>query len=386
MINPYLLQMEEDNLFLNVTRKVNAYRSANPDCHIISLGIGDVSKPIVAPVIEAMHKAVDDEADSGTYHGYGAYYGCDFLKKAILENEYGKYGFTENEIYVSDGTKSDTTSILELFDISAKVLVGNPMYPIYRDGAAALSRNVYFGKNDANFKMLIPDEHYDIIYLCSPNNPIGNAYTYDEYRAWIDYALKNKAVLLVDNVYRSFIQSDNVPDSIYELENAKKVAIEFRSFSKHVSFTGVRCSYFVLPEEIEEGINHYWQKRTINRFNGASYIAQRGAEASFKPEAKKLIRENIGYYQKNAALLREGFLKAGFNLIGGIDAPYMWVKTKEGKTSWEMFDVFLKEMNIIIIPGVIFGDQGEGYFRISALGNIEASRQAIERILNYYEK
>ncbi|MBQ4253308.1 MAG: LL-diaminopimelate aminotransferase [Erysipelotrichaceae bacterium] len=386
MLNSYLLEMEDRDLFYNVTQKVNAYKKEHPDESVISLGIGDVSRPVVAPVIEAMHRAVDDLASSATFHGYGAYYGCDFLRQAILDNEYGKYGFTMDEIYVSDGTKSDSTNILELFDINSKILIGNPTYPIYRDGARALSRKTYYGKNDENFKMLIPQEHYDIIYLCSPNNPIGNAYTKEEYEAWIDNALKNNAVLLVDNVYRPFIQSENVPDSIYELPGSKKVAIEFRSFSKQVSFTGVRCSYYVLPDEIAENVNHYWRKRTINRFNGACYVAQRGAEASFAPEAQKLIRENIRYYQENARVLREGFLKAGFSLIGGIDAPYMWVKTKDGMSAWEMFDVFLKEMNIIIIPGVIFGEQGEGHFRISALGNIDLSRQAIERIVKYYEK
>ena len=378
--------MEEKNLFYHVTQRVAAYKKEHPDEFFISLGIGDVSRPVVPAVIEAMHKAVDDLASPETFRGYGGYYGYDFLRQAILDNEYGKYGFSVNEIYVSDGTKSDSTNILELFDINSKILIGNPTYPIYRDGALALSRKVYEGKNDENFKMLIPKEHYDIIYLCSPNNPIGNAYTKEEYEAWIDYALKNNAVLIVDNVYRNFIQSENVPDSIYELEGSKKVAIEMRSFSKVASFTGVRCSYFVLPDEIDENINYYWQKRTINRFNGASYIAQRGAEASFKPEARAMMKENIRYYQENARVLREGFEKAGFSLIGGIDAPYMWVKTKDNLTAWEMFDIFLKEMNIIIIPGVIFGSQGEGYFRISALGNIDLSRQAIERITRYYEK
>ena len=378
--------MVEDNLFSNVTSKVNQYKSEHPDREVISLGIGDVSLPVVAPIIEAMHKAVDDQGNQATFHGYGAYYGFDFLRQAIIDHEYGQYGFSKDEVYVSDGTKCDTTGILELFDIDSKILIGDPMYPIYRDGAAALSRNVYLGKVDADFKMVIPEEHYDIIYLCSPSNPVGNAYTRQEFAAWIKYALDNNAVLLVDNVYRYFIRSQDVPDSIYELPDAKKVAIEFRSFSKQASFTGIRCSYYVVPDELAENVNYYWKKRTMNRFNGASYIAQRGAEASFTPEAQKLIRENIAYYQGNSDLLKEGFLKAGFEVIGGYDAPYMWVKTKDGLSSWEMFDVLLKEMNLIIIPGVIFGDNGEGYFRVSALGSRENVQRAIERILNYYEK
>ena len=383
--NELLLNMEEDNIFKNVSLKVSNYKKNNPDKNVISLGVGDVSKPIVKPIIDAMHDAVDDLSDSNTFKGYGSYYGYDFLKEKILDFEYKEFDFSLDEIYVSNGTKTDSTSILELFDINSKICITDPMYPIYRDGAASLSRNVFLLEMKDDLPV-IPKEKYDIIYICSPNNPMGIAYNRDYLGKWIYYAIKNESIILYDNVYSAFIESSDVPKSIYEIDGAKKVAIEFRSFSKNASFTGVRCSYYIIPKEIKENINSIWKKRTINRFNGADYIAQKGALASFLPDAQELIKENIDYYKNNAKLLRDAFSNFGFHYIGGIDSPYLWVKIKDNKTSWEMFDFFLKELNIIIIPGIIFGKNGDNYFRVSALGKNEDVLEAIRRMGEYYNE
>ena len=383
--NELLLNIEENNIFKTVSLKVSEYKKNNPDKKIISLGIGDVSKPIVKPIIDMMHEAVDELADSKTFKGYGSYYGYDFLKEKIIDNEYKKIKFSLDEIYISNGTKTDITSILELFDINSKICITDPMYPIYRDGAASLGRKVYQIDTKDNLPV-IPVEKYDIIYICSPSNPMGIAYNKDYLKSWINYALKNESIILYDNVYSDFIESKDVPKTIYELEDSKKVAIEFRSFSKNASFTGVRCSYYIIPKELKEGINDIWKKRTINRFNGADYISQKGALASFLPESQKLIKENISYYKNNAKLLRNAFSNCKFQFIGGIDSPYMWVRIKENKTSWEIFDLFLKELNIIIIPGIIFGEKGDKFFRVSALGKYEDVVDAIKRIELYYKE
>ena len=386
MLNKDLLQMETKDIYAKVIEKIKAFKSENSQAKIISLGIGDVSKPIAKPIIDAMHKAVDDLASMDTFKGYGGYYGYDFLREAILKNEYLEYGLTKEEIYVSDGTKTDSTSILELFDKDSTILLANPTYPIYRDGAAALSRKVEYTTLDENFVMEIPIKKYDIIYICSPNNPVGNAYTKKDLRKWIDYALKNEAIIIFDNVYQSFVRSKDVPSSIYEIKGSKNCAIELRSFSKSASFTGLRCSYYVIPNQICQDINKIWKRRTMNRFNGASYIAQKAAEAVYLPESQKLIKENINYYLESSKILKKGFEKAGYKVFGGKDAPYMWVKSKDQKTSWQMFDYFLNEFNIVVIPGIIFGTEGDDYIRISALAKREDIIESIERILKDEEK
>lgn len=387
-LNENLLKMEDENLFLTVTKKINEYKSKNKNCNIISLGIGDVSKPIVSPIIDQMHKAVDDLASMETFKGYGAYYGYDFLKQLILENEYKDYNFSFDEIYVSNGTKPDSTNILELFDIDSKICITDPMYPIYRDGARALNRKITLLeiKEEQDFIPSIPKERYDIIYMCSPSNPIGIAYTYKDLEKWVKYALENNSVILFDNVYSSFVSSKDVPLTIYEIEGAKNVAIEFRSFSKNASFTGVRCSYYIIPKEIRDNINYYWKKRTLNRFNGADYIAQKGAAAVYLESSQKEIKENIKYYMENAHFLKENFVKLGFKVWGGEDSPFMWVKIKEDINSWQVFDLYLEKLNIVVIPGIIFGKGGDGYFRVSALGKMSDIKIAVERIKNYYEK
>ena len=383
MLNKQLLKIEKENTFSKATRLINEYKSNNPDANIISLGIGDVSKPIVKPIIEAMKKAVEDLGSMDSFQGYGAYYGLKELREAILENEYKNYNLTIDEIFVGDGTKSDSTNILEVFDINAKILVSNPIYPIYQNGTYALGSDVYFGDSDENYKMLIPKEKYDVIYLCSPSNPVGNALTKDELKVWIDYALDNNSVLIIDNVYRAFVESDDVPFSVYEIEGAKKTCIEMRSFSKACSFTGMRCSYFVIPKEINKDILNLWKERTINRFNGASYVSQKGAIASYSKESKELISRNIEAYKENTKYLKDSFSKLGYKVIGGTDSPYLWIETKDNMTGWETFDLFLKKLNIIIIPGEIFGSKGKYCFRVSGLGNIENSKEAIKRIEEY---
>jgi len=334
-----------------------------------------------------MKKAADELTKWETFKGYGPFHGYDFLKEKILDNDYKNFNFSKDEIYISNGTKTDSTSILELFDPSAKVCMTNPTYPVYRDGALALNRNIYYlDLNEENmFCAEIPSEHYDIIYICSPNNPIGTSYSYNQLENWVKYALDNDAIILYDTVYEAFIRTKDTPHSIYEIKDADKVAIEFRSYSKNASFTGIRCSYYVIPNKISKDINTLWKKRTINRFNGVSYITQRGAEAIYTEESQKIIKENINYYMSNASFLKEALINLGYQVWGGEDSPFMWVKTKNNLSSWECFYLFLEKMNIIIIPGIIFGDKGEGYFRVSALAPKEIIEEAIRRI-EIYEK
>ena len=386
-INDLIIKMEEENVFSNVTKKINQYKKDHPGVELLSLGIGDVSRPVVKPVIDKMHQAVDDLANMETFKGYNACYGYDFLKEKILENEYQEFKFSNDEIYISNGTKPDCTNILELFDINSRICITNAMYPVYRDGAYCLNRNVnILPVNEGNnFMPDIPKEKYDIIYICSPNNPTGVCYTYDELKKWVDYALKNDSVILYDNVYVPFIESKDVPKSIYEIEGAKKVAIEFRSFSKTASFTGVRCSYYIIPNDIHKDINKYWKKRTINRFNGTDYIAQMGAVATYEEESKLLIKENINYYKENTKRLRNFFIQKGFKVYGGIDSPYIWVRINEKIKSWEFFDLFLNKLNIIIIPGIIFGECGDNYFRVSGFAPKEVIEKAIKRMERYYQ-
>jgi len=387
-INKKLYELKREDVFSNVTKKVNEFRTNNPGNKLISLGIGDVSKPVVKPIIDAMHKAVDDLSDMETFRGYCAYSGHDFLKDKILQNDYKDFSFSREEIYVSAGTKTDCTSILELFDIDAKICITNPMYPVYKDGATCLNRELIelSLSSDKEFVSDIPQDKYDVIYVCSPNNPIGIAYTYDELSSFVEYALANDCVILYDNVYETFITSPNVPRSIYEIPNAKKVAIEFRSYSKSASFSGVRCSYYVIPNDIHKDINALWMERTINRFNGTDYIAQRGAEAFYSPEAQKLIKKNTKEYMDNTQLLRKTFIDLGFEVWGGLDCPYLWVKIKDNLKSWAFFDLMLEKLNIIIIPGAIFGSYGDEYFRVSGLGYSDDTKEAVRRLKKHYEK
>ena len=386
--NNEIINLEENNVFLNVTNRISEYKAKYPDKEILSVGIGDATLPIVKPIISAMHDAVEDLSKIETFKGYNSCFGYDSLKEKILKNEYKEFNFKNDEIYISNGTKTDCTSILELFSIDSRICITNAMYPIYRDGAHCLNRNVSIldVNEENNFIPEIPKEVYDIIYICSPSNPTGICYNYDEIKKWVDYALKNKAIILYDNVYNSFISSKNIPLSIYEIKDARKVAIEFRSFSKIASFSGVRCSYYIIPNDIDKRINKLWKKRTINRFNGADYIAQRGAEAVYSEEAQLLIKENINYYKKNTKKLRASFIKMGFQVYGGIDSPYLWIKIKENIKSWDLFNLYLEKLNIIIIPGIIFGNNGDKYFRVSGFALDSTIDKVIKKLENYYGK
>ena len=386
--NSNLLNINYENSFQRLSDEVNDFKLNNLNTNLISLSIGDVSLPVIEPVVDKMKEAVEDLSSEKTFKGYGGYLGYDFLKSAIREHEYKNFDISLDEIYISDGAKSDTTNILELFDINSRICVADPMYPVYKNGASVLNRNVTLlkGFNNDDFLPRVPLEKFDIIYMCSPSNPIGIVYPKSYLEEWVNYALENNSIILYDNVYSDFINSKDAVKSIYEIKNAKKVAIEFRSFSKSISFTGVRCSYYVIPNDIDKDINKLWKLRTINRFNGASYIAQKGALAIYSDEVQQLISNNIKYYLDNARYLKDAFLKSGFKVWGGTDSPYLWIQIKDGRSSWEEFYYFLNNLGIVIVPGIIFGDEGNRYFRVSSLGKREDVMIAVKRISDFYEK
>ena len=386
MLNEKLYRIEDEDAFSKQIRLVNEYKASHPGKEIISLGIGDVSFPVARPIADAMKKACDELTDMDHFQGYGAYWGIDSLRKTIAKKDYDGLDISYEEIYVGDGTKTDSTAILELFASDVKILTGDPTYPIYKNGAYALGRDISFGNCDSEFKMLIPKEHFDIIYICSPCNPVGNAYTRNELKKWIDYANENKAYIIYDNVYKDFIESPDVPQSIYEIEGSRTCAIEMRSFSKNASFSGTRCSYYVMPKEFGEEIHRLWRERTMNRFNGASYIAQKGAEAFYTEEAQQLVKKNISVYKDNASKLRKVLISSGFDVTGGIDSPYLWVMTPERLECWDAFKYFLEELNIVVVPGAIFGSNGRYHIRISSLGTGESTDKACKRIGEHYEK
>ncbi len=380
-LNKQLKQINPETGFSAAARYVAQYRAEHPKASIVSLGIGDVSRPVIKPVLNAMHTAVDDLGSMDTFQGYGAYYGIDELREAILQHEYAQFGFTKDEIYVSDGTKPDATNLLELFDARCKILLPEICYPIYRNGAYAMGRKVYTAPVDKNFVMRVPKEHFDIVYICSPSNPTGLAYTRKDLKKWLAYCKREEAVLIFDNVYESFISSEDVPHSIYEIPGAESCAIELRSFSKKASFTGLRCSYFVLPRAIDGGL---FKERTINRFNGASYVAQKGALACFRKDALRLIQKNVQAYKDNAAFLKHGFQDLGFQVAGGEDAPFLWVAIPGNTDSFAYFKMLLEEIGVVVVPGIVFGKAGDGFFRVSGFGSAKTTKEAMKRIANYY--
>lgn len=376
--NENLYKLENENSFYTAIEKVKNYKNVHPNNKVISLGIGDVSFPIVSHIANKMVEAIKNEAGS-KFVGYGNYCGIPELVDAIRKNEYPS--FSNEEIYVSDGTKTDSGSILEMFGNDAKIGIYNPTYPIYINSSYSLNRGFELIDCDDEFNPVVPNKHFDILYICSPSNPTGINYSYNVLKPIVDYAIKEGCVIIYDNVYFRFI--NNGVKSIYDVDGARKCAIELRSFSKHASFTGIRCSYYVVPNELFKDVNKYWKLRTVNRFNGASYVAQVGALASFDKEAQKDIDKNIAYYKNNVKYLLDSFKKLGYEVSGGVDAPYVWIKTKKGLSSWDVFDKFLNELEIIIVPGIIFGNKGDGYFRVSALGKFEDIVEAINRIERY---
>ena len=401
-INENFLNLQDSYLFSTVAKKVAEFQKSHPDKKVIKLGIGDVTRPIVPAVIEAMHKATDELAKSETFRGYGPEQGYDFLRNAIVENDFEGLGIEADEIFVSDGAKCDCGNIVDIFCKKNKVAITDPVYPVYLDTNVMSGRSGDYNKENGmyenivympvtkenNFVPELPKEPVDIIYLCFPNNPTGTVLKKEELKKFVDYAKENKAIILFDAAYEVFITEENVPHSIYEIEGAKDVAIEFRSFSKTAGFTGVRCAYAVVPKTVfgytkdgeKVSLNKLWNRRTTTKFNGVSYVVQRAAEATYSKEGRKQILENIEYYRENAKIIKNGLQEAGFEVFGGINSPYIWLKTPNNMKSWEFFDKLLEKANVVGTPGSGFGPSGEGYFRLTAFGTQENSIEAIKRI------
>ena len=391
-INENFLKLEDSYLFSTIAKKVAEFQKNNPEKKIIKLGIGDVTKPIVPAVIEAMHKAVEEMGTIEGFRGYGPEQGYEFLRKAIIENEYKDLGIELDEIFVSDGAKCDCGNIVDIFGENNKVAITNPVYPVYVD------TNIMSGKKENivylpvleknNFVPELPKEKVDIIYLCFPNNPTGMAISKQDLKKFVDYAIENKSIILYDAAYEAFITEEDIPHSIYEIEGAKEVAIEFKSYSKTAGFTGLRCGYVVIPKSVkgytQSGdtveMNKLWNRRTTTKFNGTAYVIQRAAEAIYSEEGKKQIKANIKDYLENAKIIKEGLIEAGFTVYGGVNSPYVWLKTPKNMSSWDFFDELLEKANVVGTPGSGFGSCGEGFLRLTAFGTKENSIEAIKRI------
>ncbi|MCI8997542.1 MAG: LL-diaminopimelate aminotransferase [Muribaculaceae bacterium] len=402
-INDNYTKLPASYLFSEVARRVNAYQEAHPEVEIIRMGIGDVTRPLCKAVIDALHKAVDDEADSATFHGYGPEQGYDFLTGKIAEYDYQRRGIdiSPDEIFISDGAKSDTGNIGDILAVTNRIAVTDPVYPVYIDtnvmggrGGELLpdgrwSNIEYLPCTSENgFVPALPKEIPDVIYLCYPNNPTGTTLTRDELKKWVDYCRTYGSLLLFDAAYEAYIREDDVPHSIYEIEGAKEVAIEFRSYSKTAGFTGIRLGYTVVPKALlgrdsegdEVALNPLWRRRQTTKFNGASYLTQRGAEALYTEEGQSQVKETIDYYLENARILRDGLAAVGYEVVGGVNSPYIWIKTPGTMTSWEFFDYLLDRYHIVGTPGSGFGPSGEGYFRLTAFNTRENTLRAIERL------
>lgn len=385
-INENYLKLKDSYLFSTIAKKVNQYRDKNPDKHIIRLGIGDVTLPLAPVVTEAMQKAVREMGSAETFRGYGEEQGYDFLRKTIV-GYYAKKSvqLSDDEVFVSDGAKSDLGNILDIFSSGNTVLIPDPVYPVYVDTNIMDGRRIiYMDGNEGNGFLPMPDKDVkaEIIYLCSPNNPTGAVYTKEQLRQWVDYALEIGAVILFDSAYEAFVRDESLPTSIYQIEGAKKCAIEFCSFSKTAGFTGTRCGYTVIPHELERdgvSLNMLWLRRQTTKFNGVSYIVQRGAEAVFTDAGRSQIMEGIDYYMRNAQILTETLTELGIWYTGGRNSPYLWLKCPKDMSSWEFFDYLLEHANVVGTPGAGFGQNGEGFFRLSAFGNCDDVQTAMGR-------
>ena len=402
-INENFLKLPGSYLFSEVNRRINAYTAGHPEAKIIKLSIGDVTRPLVPEVIKAMHAAVEEQGTAEGFHGYGPEQGYEFLREAIARSDYKRRGVDvlAGEIFVSDGAKSDCGNIGDIFGVDNVVAVCDPVYPVYVDTNAMAGRAGEYQEELGKWNRLIympcvesngfspepPKEIPDIIYICSPNNPTGAVMTKDQLKVWVDYANAHGSIILYDSAYECFITSDNVPHTIFEVEGARTCAIEFRSFSKTAGFTGNRCAYTVVPMELERGgvkLNTLWNRRQTTKFNGVPYVVQRGAAAIYTEEGQKQILANIDYYRENARVIREGLTAAGLTCFGGVDAPYIWLKTPDGVGSWDFFDQVLAQANVATTPGAGFGPSGEGYIRLTAFGEAEATRTAVERVRNMF--
>lgn len=402
LVNEYFLKLPNNYLFSDIAKKVNAFKVSHPKTDLIRLGIGDVTRPLPQTSIEAMHKAVDELANKETFHGYGPEQGYDFLIDAVIRNDYAPRGvyLEPGEVFISDGAKSDTGNIGDILRHDNSIGVTDPIYPVYIDSNVMCGRagiledgrwsNVVYLPclSENNFVPEIPDRRIDILYLCYPNNPTGTVISKAELKKWVNYALENDTLILYDAAYEAYIQDPDIPHSIYEIKGAKKVAIEFRSFSKTAGFTGVRCGYTVVPKELTaatlEGeripLNRMWNRRQCTKFNGTSYITQRGAEAIYTPEGKKQVKAIIQYYMANARIMKEALESTGLKVFGGENAPYLWVKAPGEVSSWKFFEQMLYEANVVGTPGVGFGPSGEGYIRLTAFGERADCEEAMKRI------
>ena len=400
-VNHHYLKLTAGYLFPEIARRVNEFTAANSDADIIKLGIGDVTEPLPNSVRQAMHAAVDEMGQRTSFRGYGPEQGYDFLREAIAKHEYGDVNVAADEIFVSDGSKCDSGNILDVFGPDNVVAVLDPVYPVYVDTNVMVGRTGEANDNgqyeglmympvtaENDFVPDLPTQHVDLIYLCYPNNPTGVVATRETLRRWVDFAHENKAIILFDAAYEAFIQDDSIPRSIYEIDGAREVAIEFRSFSKKAGFTGVRCAYTVVPKDLrgstpdgsQTAIHPLWNRRHCTKFNGVSYVVQRGAEAVYSDEGSQEVNQLVGFYMTNAKLLREGLQQAGMNVYGGENAPYVWVKTPDGLSSWDFFDQLLNRAHLVGTPGSGFGTSGEGYFRLSAFNSRENVSRALDRV------
>ena len=402
-INENFLKLRAGYLFPEIGRRVRAFKQERPGVKVISMGIGDVTQPLPPAVIEAMHRAVDEMGRQETFRGYDdSGVGYEFLRQAIVDNDFGARGvrIDLDEVFVSDGTKSDTGNMQEIFGVDNVVAVPDPVYPVYVDTNVMAGRTGPAGNKgqfagivympataDNGFVPKPPDRPVDMIYLCFPNNPTGTVATRDDLARWVDYARENKAVIFFDAAYEAYIQDPTVPHSIYEIEGAKEVAIEFRSCSKTAGFTGVRCAYSIVPKQLKayakDGraveVNPIWRRRHTTKFNGVSYVTQRGAEAIYSPQGKKQVQQTIDLYMANASLIRDALTKLGYTVYGGLNAPYIWVRTPKGLGSWEFFDLLLNKTNLVCTPGAGFGPSGEGYVRLTAFGLPQNVKEALDR-------
>ncbi len=398
-VNENYQKLPGSYLFSTIAKKVAAFQEANPDKKIIRLGIGDVTQPIAPAIIEALHKAVDEMGNAATFHGYAPDLGYEFLRKAISGNDYKARGcdIEPDEVFVSDGAKSDSANIQEIFAADSRIAVCDPVYPVYVDSNVMAGRTGVYDAQKGTWSNVIympctaenhfvpefPKEVPDMIYLCLPNNPTGTTLTKDQLQLWVDYANKNGSVIIYDAAYEAYISEENVPHSIYECEGAKTCAIELRSFSKNAGFTGVRLGFTVVPKDLkcqDVSLHAMWARRHGTKFNGAPYIVQRAGEAVYSEAGKAQLKEQVAYYMNNAKTIKEGLTEAGFTVFGGVNAPYIWLKTPKKMTSWEFFDYLLEKANVVGTPGSGFGPSGEGYFRLTAFGNYENTVEALKRI------
>ena len=402
-INEKYLLLKSNYIFAEINRRVEEFQKENPDAQIIKMGIGDVTRPLPRAVVEAFDKSVLEMGEADTFMGYGPEQGYKFLIEEIIKNDFKPLGIelSSDEVFISDAAKCDTANIQEIFGLENVIAVTDPVYPVYVDSNVMAGRSgpmqdsgryqgiVYLPCTaENNFIPELPENPVDLIYLCLPNNPTGTTLTREELSKWVEYARENNSIILFDAAYEAYVTEDNIPRSIYEIEGAKEVAIEFRSFSKNAGFTGTRCAFAVVPKEIvaydaggnAHDLNSLWNRRQTTKFNGVSYPVQRAAMAVYSPEGQKEIRENIAYYLNNASIVRKSMENIGLKVYGGINSPYIWVKTPENMDSWTFFDLLLKEANVVGTPGVGFGPSGEGYFRLTAFNTLENTEEAMNRI------